>query len=454
MGSGGARSAAMFRAPLLCCVAIAFHAPSFAQPLPLAAPQKGLTQEAVLAETLKPFGGESIRGVDVSTLDGKVMCGYQGWFNCEGDGAGLGWIHWGKDRKSRPGPSTINVDMWPDTTELGQEELYPTEFKYADGRPAMLFSSFNHATVVRHFRWMRDCGIDGVFVQRFMATRLDPLHLRHKNVVLHNCRDGANRHGRSYALMYDLSSMGAGEIEAVIDDWKTLVDRMRITADASYQRHRGKPVVAIWGFGFKDRRVTVEEGLRLVHFLKEDARYGGMCVMLGVPAGWRMQERDCAQHPRWMELMGLADVISPWTVGRYRDAKGAGKYVADMAGGDIRWCSDKGKDFMPVVFPGFSWHNLKREDRAVLNQIPRDGGHFLWAQHVAHKRAGAKMIYQAMFDEVDEGTAIFKCTNTPPGTNFVTYEGLPTDFYMKLVGQGGRMLRGEIPALDALPATR
>ena len=27
------------------------------------------------------------------TLDGLVMCGYQGWVRCEGDGAGNGWFH-------------------------------------------------------------------------------------------------------------------------------------------------------------------------------------------------------------------------------------------------------------------------------------------------------------------------------------------------------------------------
>lgn len=32
--------------------------------------------------------------VDASTLTGKVMCGYQGWFNCESDGAERGWVHW------------------------------------------------------------------------------------------------------------------------------------------------------------------------------------------------------------------------------------------------------------------------------------------------------------------------------------------------------------------------
>ena len=64
------------------------------------------------------------------------------------------------------------------------------------------------------------------------------------------------------------------------------------------------------------------------------------------------------------------------------------------------------------------------------------------------------MAYQAMFDEVNEGTAIFKCTNKPPigDSSFVTYEGLPSDFYMKLVGHASLMLRGRAPATDDVPA--
>jgi len=60
------------------------------------------------------------------------------------------------------------------------------------------------------------------------------------------------------------------------------------------------------------------------------------------------------------------------------------------------------------------------------------------------------MIHQAMFDEMDEGTAIFKCTNTPPvgESPFVTYEGLPSEHYLWLTGMGGRLLRGEIEASD------
>jgi hypothetical protein len=61
---------------------------------------------------------------------------------------------------------------------------------------------------------------------------------------------------------------------------------------------------------------------------------------------------------------------------------------------------------MPVVFPGFSWSNLKRTARP--NQIPRLRGEFLWRQAYNAKIAGATMLKIAMFDEVDEGTAIFK----------------------------------------------
>ena len=64
------------------------------------------------------------------------------------------------------------------------------------------------------------------------------------------------------------------------------------------------------------------------------------------------------------------------------------------------------------------------------------------------------MIYVAMFDEVDEGTAIFKCKNDVPVSDkdkFVTYEGLPSDFYLKLTGQGGRLLRGEIQPSGKIP---
>ena len=76
--------------------------------------------------TLKPYEGKSERGVDGSTLVGKVMCGYQGWFNTEGDGSGIGWRHW-ISKGEVPGPENIKVDFWPDVSELAPERFTPNQ---------------------------------------------------------------------------------------------------------------------------------------------------------------------------------------------------------------------------------------------------------------------------------------------------------------------------------------
>lgn len=76
--------------------------------------------------TLIPYTGPSVRGVDTSTLTGKIVCGYQGWFNCEGDGADLGWVHRVKDRKKPMQDGNAKIDLWPDVSELSQSERYDT----------------------------------------------------------------------------------------------------------------------------------------------------------------------------------------------------------------------------------------------------------------------------------------------------------------------------------------
>ena len=58
-----------------------------------------------------------------------------------------------------------------------------------------------------------------------------------------------------------------------------------------------------------------------------------------------------------------------------------------------------------------------------------------------------------MFDEMDEGTCIFKVTDNPPiGENkFLTYEGLPSDYYLWLTGQASKMLKKEILLREEKP---
>jgi hypothetical protein len=415
----------------------------------LLAVQAAPTREQVIDTALKPYTGPTTRGVDRSTLTGKVMCGYQGWFTAPGDGAGRGWFHWGRG-DMRPG--SVTVDLWPDVRELDADERVDTAFRHADGSVAQVFSSFNRKTVLRHMRWMRDYGIDGSFVQRFAGETMHPAGLRQSTTVLGYCREGSNLYGRTYAVMYDLSGLGAGQMERVKEDWRLLFERMKITKDPAYLHHKGKPVVAVWGVGFSDnRKYTVAECRSLVEFLKNDPQVGGCTVMLGVPTYWRTLNRDSLADPALHEVIALADIVSPWMVGRYGTVEDAARIGREVFAPDLQWCRGKGLDYLPVVFPGFSWHNMIPSSKQ--DQIPRRGGKFLWAQYVAAKKAGATMVYQAMFDEVDEGTAIFKCTNDPPvgESTFVTYEGLPSDHYLWLVGQAAKMVRGTAPLKDEMP---
>ncbi|MFT5470651.1 MAG: hypothetical protein ACI8UO_005781 [Verrucomicrobiales bacterium] len=373
--------------------------------------------------------------VDTSTLKGKVMVGYQGWFTCEGDGAELGWIHWARNRSKPFGPGNVTVDLWPDVSELGEDERFETEFRHADGSPAYVFSSHNRKTVLRHFEWMKNYGIDGAFVQRFANGIGGGRLTEHKNAVLAHAREGANLHGRAWAVMYDLSGLKAGEVARVQEDWR----KIRPDGNGSaYLHHEGKPLVAVWGIGFSDdRKYSLGECQQLLEFLKAD----GCSVMLGVPSWWREGKRDAVDDPALQKLIATADVVSPWTIGRYANPKQAAKHAEEVWAPDLAWCLEREIDFLPVVFPGFSWKNLHGGE---LAQIPRLKGEFLQSQFDAAFEIGAEMIYVAMFDEVDEGTAIFKCANDLPvgdGVEFLGYEGLPNDHYLKLTGAATKRLR-------------
>ena len=89
-----------------------------------------------------------------------------------------------------------------------------------------------------------------------------------------------------------------------------------------------------------------------------------------------------------------------------------------------------------------------------LNQIPRQKGLFYWTQINGAVAAGARMLYVAMFDEMDEGTAIFKCTaKLPVGPVLTDFDGCPPDYYLRLTGEAGKLLKGNQPVgAPLLPA--
>lgn len=405
--------------------------------------------DGVRAAWMRPTKVVPKARIDREGLAGRVLCGYQGWFNAEGDGADLQWHHWLIRDPSLPGGTRPGIDMLPDVGELGLNERFASDLAGADGRPVELFSSYVRPTVLRHFRWMRDYGIDGVFVQRFGVALRDPKRLAHFTKVLGSCRDGALEHGRVYAVMYDLTGMEAGSLGDVLEDWRHLRRRMKIGSDAAALRIVGRPLVAVWGIGFgKDREYTLDDCRRLVMRLKAD----GCSVLCGVPTGWRSLDRDSTPDPRLHDIISMCDVVCPWTVGRYATPEEAVRHAERSWAADMEWCRERNISYLPVVFPGFSWHNRKG---GKLDQIPRQGGRFLWTQAVEARRVGADALYVAMFDEVDEGTAIFKCIDPPTpelAERFIGMEHLPSDHYLRLTGEIGRLLRNERPARDGPPA--
>lgn len=380
---------------------------------------------------------ESMSRVRFKSIKNLVMAGYQGWFNTPEDGAGLGWKHFEKEKEFKPGKCTIN--LWPDVSEY--EKTYETAFKLPDETPAKVFSSYDASTTDLHFKWMKQYGIDGVFMQRFVVSIRNQKGKDNYNKILNNAVLSAEKYDRAICLMYDLSGMEAGEEDILIRDWKELCEKYKLVSrnNNHYVYHHGKPLVAVWGIGFNDRRkYGYEQVKKIIDFLKSE----GCSILVGVPTHWRTLTIDAVSDTRLLELVKQADIVHPWLVGRF-DNNTYEPYRKSIEE-DIKWCKANGKDYMPVLFPGFSWHNMKKD--APQNMIPRLGGRFFWKQVKGAVDAGAESLYLAMFDEIDEGTAFFKCTNTPPvgESSFITYEGEAPDHYLWLAGEAAKYLRGEL----------
>jgi len=385
---------------------------------------------------------------------GLIMAGYQGWFRAEGDGANQGFSHYATAKEFND--KTCKIDAWPDVSEY--QKTYNTSFKLPNGQPAKVFSSMDKSTVDLHFKWMKNYGVDGVFVQRFVDYVRDKADNAPHNIVLKNTFEAASNYDRAIAVMYDLSGLRAkGEdLSIIIEDWKMLVDKYSVTNQAgkkTYLHDKGRPVVAIWGVGFPDRPYNMRNiGLeRLIDFLKNDPVYGGCAVMLGVPTGWRTLNADCTADSYLHEIIKQSDIILPWTVQRFTPLlHNDMDRFRDLLIEDMKWCRENNVSYVPCICPGFSWHNLSKaefpDDVKPVASIPRQGGRFYWQQISTALASGAQMLYVAMFDEVDEGTAIFKINNQPPVdcvSKFITNDNMPSDHYLWLTGEAAKMLRKE-----------
>ncbi len=383
-------------------------------------------------------------------MDGKVLCGYQAWFNAPNDGDGNAFGHWGNGLER--GTGRFVVDMWPDTSEYPAADLREVPgLKMPDGSPAKLYSGMSKGVTLVHAQWMRQYGIDGFFLSRFIGETVGG-RARHVNTVLANVREACHREGRAWAMMIDLSTGRGASTDLVKNDWKFLCDKVKIREDSRYMHHQGKPVLLLWGLGFSDRPWTPEQAEDLINFFKKDPTYGGVYLIGGIDPHWRTLRPSSRPEPAWAKVYRSFDCISPWDAGRYRNNASMDSLRRDVWEPDLAELKGLKIDYMPTAFPGFSWDNLKNATPGTT-KIARNKGEFYWRQFAIFKELGIRTVFVGMFDEVNEGTAIYKVANTiPVDKYFVTLEGLPTDYYLRLTGAATRMIRGDAPLSKEIPA--
>lgn len=376
-----------------------------------------------------------------------VMAGYQGWFAAQGDDSGRGWYHYDGKCGFAPGCSTT-IDMWPDMREYTKS--YETPFSFADGSKAFLYSPYDESTIDLHFKWMKEYGIDGVHMQRFVREiqSTNALGKRHFNKVLEHALKASIKYDRAISIMYDLSGCSKNDIyyiEQDLAELKKVFDLFNNVKNPTFLRHNGKPLISIWGVGFNDnRKYSIADVDALVTKLK--GPNNDVSILLGVPYYWRTFGRDTENNPALHALIKKCDILMPWAVGRYKIES----YDSSIVAADVKWAEANGVDYVPLVFPGFSWGNLQK-DTSLYNATPRFKGDFLWKQIVGAKQGGAKALYVAMFDEIDEGTAIYKVLNQKnvplngsQGGKFIGIEDdLPTDYYLWLSGQGAKWFHND-----------
>lgn len=367
---------------------------------------------------------------------GKVTVGYQGWFACTGDGSPINaWWHWTQDWSQQPSPGNSGIKSWPDIRNY--QHTYQTGFaNLGNGGSAKLFSSFDDQTINVQFSWMQQYGIDVAALQRFNPNGQEgPI----RNAITAKVKTAAETYNRKFYIMYDVSGWTNMQQE-VKNDW---TNKMKAyTSSSAYARQNEKPVVCIWGFGFSDDNHpwTAAVCLDVINWFKDQGCY----VIGGVPTHWLNQNSD--SRPGFLTTYRAFDMISPWMVGRIGNMNDADNFYSQVNTPDLVYCKANGIDYQPCVLPG----DLQERQRAH--------GDFMWRQFYNMIRLGCQGIYISMFDEYNEGNQIAptaeNASMVPEGSSFLALDedgvACSADYYLRLTGDGGKMLKGQM----ALTASR
>jgi hypothetical protein len=389
--------------------------------------------------------------ITVSTGDvvGHIFTGYQGWFNCYGDGSPVArWRHWSagiyQSDTGKPAPGALTFELYPDVREYTY--LFQTGLAHlGNGQPARLFSSYTYQSVDKHVEWMQNYGLDGAALQRFGSEFNDSVFFNDRNQDALNLKTACEKYGRKFYIMYDISGMGADFDTKLKTDWSnTITGTLNLTTSSAYAKQNGKPVVCIWGIGFTHTQGDATQGLNLINWFKNQ----GLYVIGGIPTHWLTGDQDSKSG--FINTYKAFNMIQPWMVGRLRGLLQCDDFKTRVYQPNLNYCQQNGIDYAPVIYPGFAWSNWNGGEK---NAQPRLHGDFMWRQAYNAKSLGISSLYVAMFDEYDEGTAIAKAAEDtsmiPTNQYFLTLDAdgvrCSSDFYLRLTGDITKLFKGILP---------
>jgi hypothetical protein len=367
---------------------------------------------------------------------GKVTVGYQGWFAAIGDRSPINaWWHWTQNWSQTPSSTNNGIKSWPDLREYTTS--YATGWpNLNNGQQAKLYSDWDQQTVNTQFLWMQQNGIDCAALQRFNPNGGEGAT---RDGVTVRVRTAAETAGRKFYIMYDVGGWTNMQSE-IKTDWTTKMSAY--TSSSAYAKQNGKPVVCIWGFGFDDNNhpFTAAACLDVINWFKSQNCY----VIGGVPRGWR-QGTD-GSRTGYIGVYHAFNMLSPWLIGAVANTGEADNVYNNFMVPDQADCNANGVDYQPCVLPG----DLQLRQRAH--------GDLMWRMFYNAVRVGCQGIYISMYDEYNEGNQIAKTAENasmvPAGSGFLALDedgtAVSSDYYLRLTGDGGKMLKGQI----GLTATR
>jgi len=232
-------------------------------------------------------------------------------------------------------------------------------------------------------------------------------------------------------MMYDMSGSYHSD-DIIKSDWKHYV--AKYTSNPQYLREHGRPVVAIFGLGLDShaKYLSAKDSLSLIHYLQSE----GLYVIGSGAYSWRGGHDQASGYD---SVNAAFDAIMPWSVGRYNSVKdfhGESSRIDE----DVKVTHGRNQDYAPIAFPGYSYRKNHK-----FNKIKRYAGQFFQAQIDKYlSTAHVTFYYIAMWDEVQEGTAIYKTAanqaeSAAPKGCFISCDMEGTscsgDHYLKMAGQ-------------------